>query len=96
MIGGEGSDTLVGGSGSDTFVGTEGTNTIVDFSAKDGDTIQINSDTDGAFEDSFNFFLSTGESTHGFEYSIVNDDLEIQYDDGELIVKDLMLDELLF
>lgn len=96
LIGGEGNDTLIGGSGSDIFVGTEGTNTIVDFNAQDGDTIQINSDTDGAFEDSFNFFLGTGESTNGFEFSIVNDDLEIQYDDGELIVENPMWDDLLF
>lgn len=96
LIGSEGNDTLIGGSGSDTFVGTEGTNTIIDFSAKDGDKIQINSDTDGAFEDAFNFFLDSGESTNEFGFSIVNDDLEIQYDDGELIVKDLMCDDFLF
>ena len=41
LIGGEGTDTLTGGSGKDTFSSSAGKNIITDYSATDGDVIQL-------------------------------------------------------
>jgi len=86
LIGGDGDDTLIGGHGADRFVGTQGTNTVLDFDASEGDTIEINSDTDGAFDLAFGLFVQTGESTDDFGFSFSDEGLQITYDDDDRLV----------